>query len=290
MTAWPSIECQRGCEQHATRPVVVNLGGPTGYADLPAVPRRLATQFEIMVWDQDVFAYGGEALTMSESPSDRYCPARLDPVSDGIQKHGVWEPAETIAALDILTSDIPGWLVDVGAHVGWFSVLAEQCGRSIYAAEADPANRAVLRGNIQIARQAIVAGRIDVLGDWPPLPGIVALAKINVEGAEPEAVGWLWPRIVEGKVAALIVEMSPVFHGRYVDMALRIVRAGYDAYAFPGKVVGRALEPFCDEPGQLRAGLRSVGGNEERLVSHVKSIKQENWIFLREDLFRDGGR
>ena len=83
------------------------------------------------------------------------CPLRLRVhgrddryVSRRIREEGVWEPYETQLMLQLLS---PGDVfVDVGANVGYFSVVAAQVvgpGGRVYAFEPDPANFELLRIN-----------------------------------------------------------------------------------------------------------------------------------------------
>lgn len=52
---------------------------------------------------------------------------------------------------------------DIGAHIGWFSLVAAKCGAQVYSFEANPENAAVLRQNLalnQITRAEVVAAAV----------------------------------------------------------------------------------------------------------------------------------
>ena len=75
---------------------------------------------------------------------------RDEAVSSAIYVEGVWEPCETSFVEKILR---PGMVfVDVGAHVGYYTLLASGIvgsGGRVYAFEPDPGNLAFLRRNVR---------------------------------------------------------------------------------------------------------------------------------------------
>ena len=274
MTTWAEIKCQRGCEAHRSRLVSVRLGGPTGYSDLPPIPQRFARDFDLTVWDPS-------AHPVDDGP---YCPAR-DCVSETITAMGVWEPVETIVVLDILSRpDVAGSFLDVGAQVGWFSVLAQSCGREVDAVECDADNARLFALNLSAAdsheRTRIYRQRVGV-DALPELPQRIALAKIDVEGAEPAVVDWLMPAVEAGRVGAVLMEVSPVFHDGYMAACLRLRDAGMRAYALPEK--GYPPRPMATEPGEL-LGQLTLLEPKENLAAFVASTRQANVLFARGDV------
>ena len=82
-----------------------------------------------------------------------------------LRHHALWEPAETLALLRMLQ---PGMtVVDVGAHVGYYSVLcAQRVGRAgrVIAFEPEAQNRRLLHANLLLndcANVAVHASAID---------------------------------------------------------------------------------------------------------------------------------
>lgn len=263
MTEWPEIQCQRGHVrgEHRTRRVTVDLGRPHGYGDLPAVPERLARRFDMLVWDPDLYP-------VDSVPA--YCPAH-DAVSATIVSEGIWEPAETILTLMVCESGAEGCVVDVGAQIGWFSVLAASCGRCVVAVEADPDNASVLRANLDAHHDGstcmtVLEERIGADSGHLRWSERIRLAKIDVEGAEAAAVEWLWPVIAAGALEHLAIEMSPCFAPGYPELAERLASAGMVAYRLPEK---------ARPPTRLEDPERDL----ERLsdpAAHVATIRQEN--------------
>ena len=75
-----------------------------------------------------------------------YCTAQ-DETSHSIASQGIWEGYETLAALEILTDPAGGIVVDLGAHVGWYTMLAASVGREVVAVESNPENVRLLERN-----------------------------------------------------------------------------------------------------------------------------------------------
>lgn len=255
MTQWDEIACKRGCDEHPTRDIHVDFSIPHGYKDLPRIPRQFrGINFDFTVWDTDKTPVDGGP----------YCPAR-DAVSETILSHGVWEPMETIVMLDLFDRCPDSLFVDIGAQIGWFSTLALQMGVHPFLVETDLDTLGVAAENVKRHWPAPVQDidGIDLpffwgctnarvgheetcehdyggLPLWPEpawherTSGQV-LAKIDVEGAEPEAVELLDFWFGLKNVSFMLIEISPVFHDRYEEMVRRIMEAGFIAATFPPK-------------------------------------------------------
>ena len=85
------------------------------------------------------------------------------------------------------------------------------------------------------------------------------LAKLDLEGAEHDAVRVLWPSVEAGLLEHAMIEVTPAFRDDYPDLIASLVNVGYEVYALPDK----ALPPLpLDGPDDLvrldkdPAGLR----------------------------------
>lgn len=275
MTVWPEITCQRGHDGHTTKQVQVTLGGDTGYHDLPPIPDRLSRSFKMVIWDTEVHPIDGGI----------YCPAH-DAVSATIASHGVWEPRETILTLDACSRTEPGAvMLDFGAQIGWFSLLAASCGLEVHAYDADADNLGLLTTNAKLNgwEDRMYGHMLRVTEDTPvlSLDERIALAKIDVEGAEPDVIRILGPMIDAQKVERLLIEVSPVFHDGYPDLVVDLIGRGFRAYKLPPK--HRPPHPLA-LPDLDMLPFRLDDMSEKRLRSLILGFHQEDLWFVRKDL------
>lgn len=277
MPAWDEIVCQRGHKEleHVAIEVPVHLGGPTGYKDLPPIPDQFSRDFTMFVWDPEVHPVDGGP----------YCPAH-DAVSATIVSHGVWEPREACVALDAFRACPEGVFYDIGAQIGWFSILALQEGLDVVAYECDPDNARMLwlntktlpgPGSVALAQERIGEDTPGLTTLEPQQP--IAFAKLDIEGAEFDGIRLLRPFIDQGLVKRMMVEISPVFRYGYGQLVLDIIQMGYDAFVLPKR--GSGLDGSFD--GSPRSLARCGGHLDETLVNVVETVDawhQEDVVFV----------
>lgn len=244
MTVWQFITCQQS-HPHVTKPVHIDLATPHGLTDLPPIPSHLAYNFTMDVWDWRL--YTNELKKFEESfdlkPGDDmgytipYCPA-VDNVSETIDTTGIWEPAETILALQVFsTANLRRHFLDFGSQIGWFTHLAFHHGLTVDAYDADPdCVRMLSRQYASTDLVNVHHQRIDDTFTLPQLlPWSIRLAKLDLEGAERHAIHALWPFIISGQVDHILMEVSPCWSDRYADLLDSLVAQGYDLYSLPQK-------------------------------------------------------
>lgn len=154
-----------------------------------------------------------------------YCSGQ-DDVSRTIDLYGYWEAEETAKAMSVVR---PGDLVyDFGAHIGWYARQAARLGASVYAYEADPENVRLLRRNCD---RFLV--KIGWLADQAPVTTLfpVRLVKMDVEGAEDEAIRIIRPLLAAELVDNLLVECSPEFADYYPLLIDTLIGYGFSATA-----------------------------------------------------------
>lgn len=123
---------------------------------------------------------------------------------------GIWEPSATAIVRDLLA---PGdVVVDIGAHVGCFSLLASgavgPAGR-VFALEPSPARHRELQRNLALNGVTNV-----VAGDAVVPSGLhrrVRLVTIDVEGYEAEALRGVQGMLASAARAVVLVELSPAW-------------------------------------------------------------------------------
>lgn len=245
MNTWSEIACQHGHEaqDHHMQLVTVDLSMPHGYKNLTPIPAELAKSFQMHVWD--AAPHGKHPVAREDR---RYCPAH-DAVSETILSHRIWEPQASAFTLAVCDDPSKGIVLDFGAQIGWFSLLAASRGMTVAAFEADRHNADLLYQNAHLnGWESLVHVFHERIGpDWelydnkPDAPGTrpstaydwIRLAKIDVEGAEPEVIEGIWPAIHDQAVDYLVMEVSPVFHDRYGELVARLMDAGYEAFLPP---------------------------------------------------------
>ena len=248
--------------------------------------------------------------------------------------YGSYEPGEVAVLTRLLR---PGDVaLDVGAHVGFFTLLAAAAvGESgeVHAFEPVPANFEALTGNVGlngfrnvVANQVAVgqeAGSFELgttaegvntgaytqggeqssftaetialdeyvadrIGDRP-----VRLAKIDVEGVEPEVLSGFRRRLATQPPEALIVEVNVdmlAFHGhRARDITEPLVAAGYGLYRVGAL---RRLRPL--KPEDLDASPRPpTSGPTRGLIKLINQGLRErrtffNLLALQEGVLQPG--
>ncbi len=192
-------------------------------------------------------------------------PRGHDALSDEIIAGREWEPAETAVVRDILER-VEGLVLDFGAHVGWYSVLAGQYGHPVIAWESDPEARALLRLNAD-RFDLTIAGAVT---DTSPTLVLcdIALVKMDLEGEECNAVRMCRDLFYARRIAYALIEVSPIFTGDgrstcdYVTLVEHIVESGYTAT----RITATGQEPLVS-----RAYRRHV----------IANCGQENILFER---------
>lgn len=280
MVAWGDIACQRSHDHHAMR-VEVDLSTPHLYGDYPQVPERLQRAWSMMVWDTARHPVDGGP----------YCPAH-DAVSETIVSHRIWEPRETILAAQVLSTAPEGSVMyDLGAQLGWYSLLAalylgdSRCPEPVRAFDADQDNltlllqSATLNGWVQR-----IHPQLERIGPDSPLIGLgadetIRFAKLDLEGAEEHAIRMLWPSIEAGRLDHMLMEVSPCFAEGYPELVRKMIDAGYEAYMLPEK--HRPPWALDDLPHDLADWrLDSLSGGD--IEAFVASWHQEDVWFARE--------
>lgn len=239
---WPQIGCQNPePHEHRTFEVEVDLSERHGYLDYAPVPEWLTPPpFKMEVWDWTVAAVSNKPV------EGMWCPAR-DAVSETIAEHGIWEPPETIALSMMFEwarlSGMTFTFVDIGAQLGWFSMLAQHYGLHPFAIEGDKEVAAILRRNLHRTDRpdvkhpdtAVVQTRR--ITPNSKLLNLVTptIAKIDIEGAEVEALNMLEPIIDQDLLWACLVELTPGFKVDYTRIIKRLMDAGLVAAFLPRK-------------------------------------------------------
>ena len=195
-------------------------------------------------------------------------------------------------------------VLDVGANIGLYSLLAAKRGASVFAIEADPQNAAKLRHHIEINgfgervavfefaafdepstislfrnpinsggsncfdgtdEVTIPANTIDSLG-LPPID----ICKMDIEGAEARAILGMQETITRSKGMRLFVEYNPTLtvDPRPLIGLLHSVFGNVRVIGGPILAYGEAPKGFCDlECSQVRTEIQWDLAREEIIAS-----------------------
>ncbi|MEO1291292.1 MAG: FkbM family methyltransferase [Pseudomonadota bacterium] len=235
----------------------------------------------------------------------------VDIVTKSIRLFGSWEAYETELIAEILTSapDKRGLFVDVGAQLGYYTMLAATLGTRCVSFEAnkDVYERLVAAAAVNgfddrvNAQRAFVADQdagvrkgaqvvtLDtVVGDRH-----VRVLKIDIEGLDPVAVAGAHRLFQDRRVDYAIIEISPKFADRtpvsdYIAMAQFIAQQGYTVYDI-GICPNRALRADAAALAELWE-IAPLDMTTAHLEAHLASLPQTNFAFERDDLKgrRDG--
>jgi len=261
--------CELGHTRHETRIVHVTLDGPTKVRECPSFPDPV--EFEMAIFRHELYGHH----------PGQYCPA-IDDLSRSIDRNGVWEGCETRLAIDVLKST-DGWMVDFGAHIGWYSLLAGACGRKAFAVDMEAENLACLAASMDTNRWEYRALRATI-GEHSPQFDLrrredmseepVSLWKIDIEGSEIHALRG--PLL--GRARHILIEISPCFNDTYPDVLHRLLDTGYDLFEVPAKPGDKIRDAFDRDPWGT---LRQFPVTEPEM--YCASIEQENlWCILRD--------
>ena len=274
------MSCDAGHTTHATKTITVTLDGQPKILDVPEITPRLNRQFNMDVYDwQQYFKteFGNQVVPIFKG----YCPGQ-DVVSFALDVQGVWEGYETCAVLDILSEkETNNAVVDMGAHLGYYSLLAGTAGYSGLAYETDPFNLEVLAKNL-----ALNAPKFKIINQWidektPKLPDMdIHLLKCDIEGNEKHAVKMVEKLLRAKRIKYLLLEISPCFNQSYPQLVEKVCGYGYRVYEIPHKSWEHTKE-YAEQPLKLLKQYCEIPKAGRR--GYVASLHQENFVFIREE-------
>jgi hypothetical protein len=281
MADWETIGCQNPePHEHVTFDVEVDLSERHGYLNFAPIPERLWVEpFKMEAWD---WTKAAEASVPLEHV---WCPMRCA-ISQTIAEHGIWEPPETLALLNLFeAARLSGerWtFIDVGAQIGWFSILALKSGLHVLPIEGDPeVAKICLRNMIRHAPKddnpGVLVRRIGPRSR-PILNTTPSIVKIDIEGSEEDALRVLWSNFEQGKVKAALIELTPHFGVDVEGIADQMINDfGMGAILLP-----HILDTEFTEFDQL-GGLEQTD-DPGYILERAKAGNQINTLFVAPDV------
>lgn len=280
------LRCHAGHPVHQTRDVLVDVRGQGVVHEYPAIPDHLARTLRLLCYDYHRYVGAG-----------CYCTGQ-DESSHAFLQGQIWEGYETLLAMEILYRGDRGDVVlDFGAHLGWYAVIAASFGYQVVAFEADGENAERCAQN---ARLNSVGNLVHVVHTWigpdsPQLPadrGRVRLLKSDLEGLEVEVTQSCLNLFSARRIDYALLEISPVLmnrspswavrHGDYAGLCGWINECGYEVFDVPSKAASPQLKAaFERDP---LAAIRSCRVPWQQLRSYVGDLRQTNFLFVRQEL------
>lgn len=161
-----------------------------------------------------------------------YCPGQ-DDVSMTLDKYGVWDLEQSEMLEYLCDSEKEGVVIDVGAHIGYFSRLASNCRRIVYSYEGETEMNRLLAINAPKAAHHNIWFD-ENCGENPSLTKIVVI-KIDIEGNERFAINYFKKPIEAGLVDNILMEVSPCFNSGYPILIKYLVDVGYNVKEMDGQ-------------------------------------------------------
>ena len=267
---------RQGCghDRHEMVRIQVSLGGRPRVSEYPAIPDRWSRILKMDVYRRDQYL-----------DVEGRCWGK-DIVSQALQRQGCWEGFETLVTLAILNrrETNPGLVLDVGAHLGWYTLLAATSGHRVVAYDTNEESLVVLRSNARLNHVGrLVETRLEWIDEqWQAPDEQVLLLKSDVEGSENHVVAGASALLAAGRVDYLLLEISPCFRDHYPDTVGRVMDAGYEAFEIPAKRgSGRTREEFESD---VFAALRARKVPRSDVAKRIGQRHQANWLFARQGL------
>jgi predicted RNA methylase len=207
----------------------------------------------------------------------------LDIISKCLQKDKCWEPYQTEITKELL-KDGGHIFLDVGGHIGYYSLLSSVLNNEVYTIEMSPIYSGMIKENIKlnsitnINLKEITVDKDFNLDSIIDRNATIKLIKCDIEGYEIEFVDSILERLRDKKILNLILEISPKFRENYPEYIKKIIDLGYFVYDI-GLSPQRAISTTTTLETLIARKLNFKNLQEiEVYVNNIKE-KQSNFLF-----------
>jgi FkbM family methyltransferase len=237
------------------------------------LPPRLRLSMWARYYRQRRQTYAGlyEDACLEYAPGVRMRLQPGDVISDAIAFTGIYELALTRRVIELASRG--GLLVEVGANLGYFSLLwgASSPRNSVIAIEASPRNIALLQSNV--ARNGLDA-RIRVLG----IAAGAQPGRMTFDPGPADQTGWggLSAAATPGSLSVDVVRLDDVIAPGDTVALLKIDAEGADTWILEGcsgLLARRAIGEIWFE--QNRPRMRALGIPPERADARLRELGYE---------------
>jgi hypothetical protein len=210
-----------------------------------------------------------------------------DIISKCLERDGCWEPYQTEITKEIL-KDGDNIFLDVGGHIGYYSLLASQYNNDVYIIEREIVYGKMIQKNIESNNiQNINLIKMEVNKDFNldniiPFDKEIKLIKCDIEGYEIEFIDSIFDRLINKSIKNIILEISPNFRNNYPEYVKKIMDLGYSAYD-----IGLSPQRKLNDTEKLSSLLkREIKFNDiESLTKYINNLseRQSNFLFSIDD-------
>jgi hypothetical protein len=179
----------------------------------------------------DYFYYSKKYQNQSQSLG-------LDIICKCLKKDGCWEPFQTEITREILTEKTEGVFLDLGCHIGYYSILASSLGIKTYSVDGNNKFLNLFRESIKINSlenieiiNSVISSDFDLeLFISKHNINQIKLIKMDLEGSETNIIKLFEPLFLNKKINNLIIEISPKFNNDYPELCRYIFNHGFKIY------------------------------------------------------------
>lgn len=263
--------CQKDHVPHNTTPLKIYLKGEKeGYA---TIPKKYERKFLMDVFDwRDYEKYKGNCIGK-------------DKTSKALQMEGIYEFYNTVVVLDILgRGNKRNLVIDYGAHIGWYTLLAILYGYDTAAVEADLETLRLLVRNVTYnnGQKKLIPSHAYIDENSPqlevPANKQVQLLKIDIGHSDYDAVSMCESALRGKKINHLMIKIS-----QPPDLANGLVHSiinhGYKVYLLPFKSF-KYNEDFIESPLRTIRKRCQLDGSDA--IEKATRTLYQTYLFIKD--------
>lgn len=208
----------------------------------------------------------------------------LDIVSKCLEVDKCWEPFQTELTKEIMELEPNGIFIDVGCHLGYYSVLVDLLGCKVKSIDANENFLGLLKKtidennltNIDIYQTCI--NESFTMNDINYQNEKITLIKIDIEGFEHFFIDKIENLLKNSIVSNMIIEISPKINDTYSDLCRKISNYGYSIYDIGLSPQRPLVQNTCH-----MASLEKLNVNINDIDTYIKNLPygQSNFLFKK---------
>lgn len=191
-----------------------------------------------------------------------------------------WEPFQTELTTEILNST-GGSFVDVGTHIGYYTILSSLLGKKTYSFDSDYDYLELLRSTIDLNNLKDINIFNDYIDKKYKIPELlngedISLLKIDTEGQELEILN----KFISFDIPYVIAEISPKTNNTYVELCKKMISLNYKVYN-----IGLSPQRKLNFNTNHLSTLDKLEIDYDNLETYVQNLEhgQSNFLFVNLD-------